>query len=136
MGWAMTNLSALVMDFKDPNIASELIQQPISQAEFNFLCETHLLKNEDEIDRTEFIICCCLRLKAMTPAIVSAVSEQFSLLDTDGSGALSFEEMGIAVKDNGFHVQNFIARRLTSMHTKYAAPDAVNSSPLAIPEAS
>jgi hypothetical protein len=52
------------------------------------------LENRDgHLDKSEYIILCMLRLRAIDPDLVAAINQQFDALDTDKNGILEYAEL-------------------------------------------
>lgn len=92
MACAMAQAATLFMDHGDMEGTKALITEDVTGEELLMMRKLGLEDGDGEIDESEFIILCMIRL-GQDPSLINFISQRFKELDADGGGTLSIEEI-------------------------------------------
>ena len=93
MGIAMAIIGGCFIEGTTIEETMEKVEEAVTLDEVNMLENLGLIDGDGIIDKTEFIILCMVRIGAADPELIGLITEYFNLLDEDGSGNLTLDEV-------------------------------------------
>lgn len=100
MAWAMGHLASLLIDFGDPDALKKAIHAPVSESELQLLKKLGLEDGDGRIEKSEYILLCAMRIGALSPDAVEAITDNFNAMDRHKRGSLSYEEILACSNEN------------------------------------
>ena len=105
MGMAMATIASFFINVGSIEETLQDIKKPVTALEIEMLTEFGLADEDGEIDKSEFIILCMVRIGAASPELIKLIEQYFNELDDDNSGTLSIEEI-LRNRDQANNVAN------------------------------
>ena len=90
MGMAMGNTVTLLIKFDD---RKSLIKQKVTRSELDMMKKFGLEDGDGKLDKSEYILLCCVRLGALHTGLVEEIDKRFATLDRNGDGLLTRSEL-------------------------------------------
>lgn len=91
--FAMAELGAAMVSGSHGDDTEAAISEPVTVSELRMMSRFGLENGDGNVDKSEYIILCMVRLGAANPALITSISERFKLLDHSGDGTLSYKEI-------------------------------------------
>jgi hypothetical protein len=110
MGLMVMNAISLGLTIGDPEKAKKLIRSKVTVDELKMMKQLGFEDGDGVIDRSEFVILCCVRLGALNTALIGEINQRFDKLDISKKGYLTRDEI----------LQDFRRGNLYSRWTKVA----------------
>ncbi len=106
MGLAMATVAKGLISTEDISDTMAEIRKDVTIEEVAMLTELGLADDSGEIDKAEFILLCVIRIGAADPMILQLIGEYFDVLDDDGSGSLSMDEITASASVIASHLRS------------------------------
>jgi Ca2+-binding EF-hand superfamily protein len=87
------NVTTLAITTGNPEKAKNLIKRRISLDEIELMSKLGLENGDGQIDFTEFVLLCCVRLGALNPGLIGEINQRFDKLDISKKGYLTRDEI-------------------------------------------
>lgn len=93
MALAMAEAASFFIKTEDPEETTRKILSPVTMEEIEMMNKFGLENGDGEVDKSEYIILCMVRIGAVTPQLVEEVINNFNKLDASGDGTLTYAEL-------------------------------------------
>jgi hypothetical protein len=96
MGLAMATIASTFISTSSVEETHEILSQAVSDEEIKMMQKFGLENDDGNIDFSEFLILCLIRLNAVNPQLVSFIKGKYDIYDLNSDGSLTYEEIRLA----------------------------------------